>query len=246
MSSPFSDVNPAGSHLGGVNVLFDLDGTLTDPFEGITACIQYALHRLGAFCPPQTELAFCIGPPLLGSFAKLLANERADAATPAEVEQAIALYRERFSSIGLFENSLYAGIPELLSALRERGARLYVATSKPHVFARQIVEHFGLNEHFHAVHGSELDGTRSEKSEVIGWLLAAEGLAPDSCLMVGDRHHDIHGAARHGIPAVGVLWGYGSEDELQGAGARAVCAAPPTLERALVQLAGGLAGGRTR
>ncbi len=219
-----------------MNVLFDLDGTLTDPFEGITACIQYALRGLGAFCPPQSELAFCIGPPLRGSFAELLANERADGVTPAEVEQAIALYRERFSSIGLFENSLYAGIPELLSALRERGARLFVATSKPHVFARQIVEHFGLGEHFHAVHGSELDGTRSEKAEVIGWLLTTEGVSPDTCLMVGDRHHDVHGAATHGIPAVGVLWGYGSLDELHHAGAHAICAAPSALEEALVYL----------
>ena len=223
-------------------MLFDLDGTLTDPFEGITACIQYALRGLGAFCPPQLELAFCIGPPLRGSFAQLLgnslpANARSEGATAAEIEQAITLYRERFSTIGLFENSLYEGIPELLSSLRARGARLYVATSKPHVFARQIIEHFDLARHFAAVHGSELDGTRSDKSEVIGWLLATEDLAAHTCLMVGDRHHDIHGAAAHGIPAIGVLWGYGSHDELQNAGARDVCAAPGTLEEVLVSVA---------
>ena len=137
-------------------IFFDLDGTLTDPKPGITRSIQYALDRLGQpTIPTEDELTWCIGPPLRASFVKLLGGE-----TSADL--AVALYRERFSDVGLYENSLYAGIRDVLSALRASGRRLFVATSKPHVYATRIIEHFDLRRHFERVFGSELDGTRAE------------------------------------------------------------------------------------
>jgi phosphoglycolate phosphatase len=212
-----------------VNVLFDLDGTLTDPREGIVACLKYALLGLGHDCPSDLDLARFIGPPLKESFAVLLHT-----ADRKQINAAVELYRQRFSSKGMLENTVYPGIHSALTTLRGRGALLFVTTSKPRVFAERIVEHFGLKEYFCAVYGSELDGTRSDKSELIAHVLQAESLSPHSTVMVGDRAHDVVGAKVHGVFPIGVLWGYGSSDELIAAGATTLCAKPETLDNMLL------------
>jgi phosphoglycolate phosphatase len=207
-----------------MNLLFDLDGTLTNPFSGITKCIGYALDRLGKESPPKESLHWCIGPPLKDSFAKLLASDD-DAIT----EKAVAFYRERFSTVGLFENEVYDGIPEALEALRKNGHTLYVATSKPAVYAERIIAHFDLQRYFKCVFGSELDGTRSDKTSLISHILKRELIAPSETWMVGDRVHDIVGAAQNGVYGFGVLWGYGTKDELENSGARALFKTPREL-----------------
>lgn len=206
-----------------MNVLFDLDGTLTDPKTGILGCIRHALEVLGKPCPPERELVGAIGPPLRETFAELGVGD------PAAVERAVAAYRDRFTSVGMFENEVYHGIPELLAALREGRARLFVATSKPQVFAEQILAHFGLAHHFDAVFGSELDGARSDKGALIQWLLRTANLAAEDCIMVGDREHDIRGAKANGVRSVGVRWGYGTREELQRAGAHHLIERPDEL-----------------
>ena len=205
-------------------VLFDLDGTLTDPKPGITRSIQHALRALGLPAPSEDELEWCIGPPLQASFPRLLGSTE-----PALVARAIQHYRERFSTVGLFENALYDGVPEALRNLRAAGCRTYVATSKPRVFALRIVEHFGLSTLFDAVHGSELDGTRADKGELIAHLLDSEGLVADRTLMVGDREHDMIGGARNGLRCIGVTYGYGSADELTRHGAARLAGGPQEI-----------------
>ena len=201
-------------------IYFDLDGTLTDPKPGITRSIQYALQRLDhPTMPTEDELTWCIGPPLRASFVRLLGGE--DSA-----DRAVSLYRERFSEIGLYENAVYDGISEVLTTLSQSGQRLFVATSKPHVFATRIVEHFGLRHHFEHVFGSELDGTRVDKSDLLAYALKVAAVDPVKTLMIGDRSHDMIGARNNGMGAVGVLYGYGSREELVGAGASQVCATP--------------------
>jgi len=191
-------------------VLFDLDGTLTDPFEGITRSIQYALGKMGAGVSAAEELRWCIGPPLWDSFKVLLGTE-----DKSELDRAVAFYRERYTVTGLFENTLIDGIPELLAGLREAGAQLHVCTSKPHAYAGKIVEHFGLMRYFGKVYGSELDGTRSQKTELIGHVLKEEAIEASETLMVGDRKHDLIGASANRVAGIGVLWGYGSREELE-------------------------------
>jgi phosphoglycolate phosphatase len=205
-------------------LLFDLDGTLTDPREGITRSIAHALSSMGHEPPSLDNLLFAIGPPLRGSFGQLLKTE-----DRALIEHALATYRERFSTVGLFENALYPNIRESLSTAKSRGHRLFLATSKPHVYANRILHHFGVHDLFDGVYGSELDGRHDDKGELIAHLLATESLAPERCLMFGDRLHDVIGAAKNGVAAVGVTWGYGSEDELRTAGAQALCHAPHAL-----------------
>jgi phosphoglycolate phosphatase len=209
-------------------ILFDLDGTLTDPREGITRSIAYALERMGLESPPLGELTFAIGPPLRPTLAKLIGDE-----SPAAVARAIALYRERFADVGLFENAVYEGIAEALHALTDRGTTLYVATSKPRVYAERIVRHFGLDAHFEAIHGCELDGTREDKRELLAHLLPHHSVAPGEAAMIGDRGADMVAARHHGVRAIGALWGYGSRDELEGAGAQELCTRPRELAEML-------------
>jgi phosphoglycolate phosphatase len=211
-----------------MNLLFDLDGTLTDPFTGITKCIAYALDKLERKSPSRESLRWCIGPPLKDSFAKLLASDD-DALT----EKAVAFYRERFGTVGLFENEVYDGIPEVLEALQKNSHTLYVATSKPTVYAERIIAHFGLQSYFKCVFGSELDGTRSDKTRLISHILKRELMAPSETAMVGDREHDIIGATDNGIYGFGVLWGYGTRDELENSGAHAFFKTPRELVAAL-------------
>jgi phosphoglycolate phosphatase len=209
-------------------ILFDLDGTLTDPREGITRCIAYALERLGIQPPPLDQLTFAIGPPLRGTFAHLLGDGTRDA-----VELAVRHYRERFGDVGLFENALYEGIGETLSALGESGATLLVATSKPHVYARRIVEHFALDRHFREVHGCELDGTREDKRDLIAHIIPHHGLDASRAVMIGDRGVDMRAGRHHGLAAIGALWGYGSREELLEHGAQRLCDSPRALLAAL-------------
>lgn len=206
-------------------LLLDLDGTLTDSSPGIVRSLQYAMRRVGRPAPPEDELRPQVGPPLHETIAHLLGDD----ADEALQQQAIAAYRERFVEKGMFENAVYDGIVTALQQLKARGLRLLVATSKPHVYARPIIEHYGLAAFFDAVYGSELDGTRGNKGELIAWLMARESLQTDGTMMVGDREHDILGAKRNGLRSAGVLWGYGGLAELQAAGADQLLGAPAEL-----------------
>lgn len=191
-------------------VLFDLDGTLTDPKPGITRCIQYALSELGYKPPDADKLHWCIGPPLKDSFSQLLKTK-----DDILVEQALRLYRSRFSTIGLFENSLYPQIPETLKIIRAAGYQTFVATSKPQIYATRIIEYFDLASLFDGVYGSELDGNRSVKGDLISYILERESLSPSAVVMVGDRFHDIIGAKKNNLASIGVTYGYGSREELE-------------------------------
>jgi phosphoglycolate phosphatase len=198
------------------NVLVDLDGTVTDPFEGIAGCIRHAMRSMELEAPQEDELRGAIGPPLRQSFARLLARHGAE----GRVEEALRSYRERFSAVGLLENRVYPGVPEMLGELNAAGCRLFIATSKPTVFARRIVDHFELSRYFEGVYGSELNGRLENKGDLIRFVLEEEGIAAVDAAMIGDRSHDVAGAKANGVFAVGVLWGYGSREELEGADVR--------------------------
>lgn len=203
-------------------IYFDLDGTLTDPKPGITRSIQYALKKLDQPVPTEDELTWCIGPPLHASLKRLTGTQEL-------ADRALLLYRERFADVGLFENEAYGGIEETLSALAATSPRMFVATSKPRVFAERIIDHFGLRRYFVRVFGSELDGTRVDKGDLLRYALDEEKVDPRSAVMIGDRSHDVVGARKNGMTAIGVLYGYGSEVELRDAGAHHICAAHPEL-----------------
>jgi phosphoglycolate phosphatase len=212
------------------HLIFDLDGTLTDPRTGITRCWAYMLERLGRAAPPLHELERFIGPPTRDVASELLGTDDA-----TELERAIAIYRERFSSVGLYENQLYPGIGEVLAGLQQQGFALWVCTSKPHVFARRILEHFALNAHFRAVYGPELDGTRADKLDLLGYLLPRESIDPARALMIGDRMHDIRAARHCGARSLGVTYGFGSLEELTAAGADAICDSVAELPSAIAR-----------
>lgn len=198
-------------------ILFDLDGTLTSPAVGITKSVNYALEFFGIYTEDLCELHKFIGPPLKESFMKYYGfdEERANLA--------VDKYREYFRETGIYENELIDGIDVLLRKLSEDGRQLIVATSKPKVYADIILEHFGLMKYFSQVCGSELDGTRVKKDEVITYALEKAGISdPEAAVMVGDREHDVFGAKKAGIECIGVLFGYGSREELQVAGAEYV------------------------
>ncbi|MDT3427406.1 phosphoglycolate phosphatase [Paenibacillus forsythiae] len=191
------------------HILFDLDGTLTDPKLGITKSVQYALAKFGIAENNLDRLEPFIGPPLAHSFREFYGFSEEQA------WQAVQYYREYFADKGIFENELYPGIPGLLDMLTRRQAVLIVATSKPLVFAEKILKHFKLEHFFHAVVGSGLDGTLSDKSEIIRNILEKENLEPARTVMIGDRKHDIIGAHNNGISSIGVLYGYGSAAEME-------------------------------
>lgn len=220
-------------------VLFDLDGTLTDPAVGITRSVAYALEQLGR--PPLAagELLRFIGPPIQEGFADVAGIATAD------VDRAVTAYRDYFAVTGIFENELYVGIVDVLQQLLGRGVRLAVATSKPTVFARRIVQHFAIAEFFEVVGGAELDGSRRHKADVIAHVLASLGEDTGRVVMVGDREHDVLGAAVHGLPCIGVGWGYGSELELRNAGALAVVARVDDLAEFLLEESIGDVTGQT-
>ena len=192
------------------NLLFDLDGTLTDPKIGISRCIQYALSALGHEPPNTDTLDWCIGPPLQYSFGRLLDSTDVDL-----LGQAVHLYRQRFAAIGLFENRVYDGIPKVLAELQQRGCRLFLATSKPRIFAEQILDHFNLAGYFETAYGSELNGQLTDKTSLVRHILAIEGLQPDRTMIIGDRKFDIIGGKANGIRTGAVTYGYGTREELE-------------------------------
>ena len=195
-------------------ILFDLDGTLTDPKEGITTCVQYALASFGIEEPDLDKLEPFIGPPLKDSFMKFYDFPEEQAS------EAIDRYREYYTSGGMFENAVYEGIPQLLQSLKDAGKILYVATSKPEEFSKQILEHFGLAGYFDYVAGASMDERRVKKGDVIRYLMDTMGVFDtEQMVLVGDREHDVLGAKENGIDCVGVLFGYGSREELEQAGA---------------------------
>ena len=192
------------------NILIDLDGTLTDPKVGITTSARYGLAKVGHPIADSENIDWIIGPPLKASLAKILnVDVHADLA-----EQALLGYRERFSVTGLFENHLFDDVTSTLQELKKQGYKLFLATAKPEVYARQILQHFELLQYFDYPYGSELTGERTNKGDLIGYILEQEKLEPTECLMVGDREHDIFGARRFGIETIAVEYGYGSKQEL--------------------------------
>jgi phosphoglycolate phosphatase len=192
------------------NILIDLDGTLTDPKVGITGSARYGLAKIGHAIDENTNIDWIIGPPLKASLAKIL-NVALD---DDLAEQALLGYRERFSVTGLFENEVYPQVAETLAALKQQGYKLFVATAKPTVYAQQILEHFELAPFFCKIYGSELSGERTNKGELIAYILEQEQLVAAECIMVGDREYDILGARRNGMDSIGVTYGYGTQDEL--------------------------------
>jgi phosphoglycolate phosphatase len=203
-------------------VLFDLDGTLTDPFIGITRSIQHALRQMGQEPPPSEELRRYIGPPLQANFMEMLGDETMTA-------QAVSFYRERYGEVGKFENELIPGITDALQTITDAGYTLFVATSKLESYSLDIIDHFGLTRFFRRVHGSALDGSRADKGELIRHILTTERLDPQRTIMIGDRRHDAHGATKNDVRAIGVLWGFGDRAELEEAGATRIATRPAEL-----------------
>ncbi|MBF0278166.1 MAG: HAD hydrolase-like protein [SAR324 cluster bacterium] len=211
-----------------MHILFDLDGTLTDPKEGIIACIRFALSTLEFEVDRNTQFESFIGPPLHDSFQKLFRNDEL-------TKKAVEVFRKRYSSIGLFENLVYDGIEECLASMHEKGCSKFIVTSKPAVFANRIIEHFKLKKYFKFVYGSNLDGSLADKTKLLEHVLESEKMAPHEAIMVGDRKFDVMGAKNHGIKAIGVSWGYGTEQELQEAGADRICHHPSELYESIFQ-----------
>ena len=203
-------------------LFFDLDGTLIDSAVGITRCVAHAFERLGEPVPSQEALRGWIGPPLRDSFGPLLGDA-------ARTERAVEYYRERFDSHGWAEHEVYAGIGEAVAALAADGHRLAVVTAKNEPHARRIVAHLPFGHHFRDVVGATPCGRLSHKPELIAEALARLGWSAEDAWMIGDRHMDIHGARHHGMASVGVLWGFGGEAELRGAGATRLVAEPAQL-----------------
>ena len=203
-------------------LFFDLDGTLIDSAVGITRCVAYALERLDHPVPSETELRRWIGPALRVSFKPLLGEDD-------RVEQAVAYYRERFESHGWEEHEVYPGIGDTIEALHAAGHRLAVVTAKNEPHARKIIGHLPFGHRFEDVVGATADGRLSHKPELVGEALARLQLGPAGVWMIGDRHMDIEGARHHGLQSVGVLWGFGHEEELRAAGANALVATPAAL-----------------
>ena len=196
-------------------ILFDLDGTLTEPAEGITNSVCYALKKFGIESKPENELRF-IGPPLHKSFQMFYGMNEEDSF------KAVDYYREYFAPKGIYENRLYDGMAEALDKLIFKGYTLAVASSKPEVFVRQVLEYFQIADRFEVITGSELNGERTDKAEVVAEALRRLDAVADDCCMIGDRSHDIEGAHKCGVLAAGVLWGYGSREELKAAKADAI------------------------
>lgn len=198
----------------GRTILFDLDGTLTDSGEGIINCATLALNHFGLPVPDRETMRVFVGPPLDETFIKF--------GVPADkTDEAIAVYRSRYTTVGKFENKPYPGVEQLLQDLKQQGHRLFVATSKPEGMSVEILKKFGLAKYFEMICGATLDGSRSKKADIITYLLERSG-GTENAIMVGDTAYDIIGAKAHGMPAIGVSWGYGKVEDMESAGARAI------------------------
>ncbi|EHK9494729.1 HAD family hydrolase [Enterococcus faecalis] len=211
-------------------ILFDLDGTITDSGSGIMRSILYATEQLGWPAPSEETLRSFIGPPLYESFLHMAPSAEA-------AQQAVGHYRAYYQRKGMFENHVYPGIPEVLIRLKEAGAKLYIATSKPEEFAKKIITHFDLDRYFTGIYGASMDGHRSKKADVIQYALTEAQLDPtkETIIMVGDRNHDILGAQQNGLDSIGVLYGFGEETELQEAGATFLVHSPKDLGAILLR-----------
>lgn len=208
-------------------LFFDLDGTLTDSREGIINCLVYALEEMG-FEVPEDKEKF-LGPSLYQSFSEFCGMD------DEQVERAVKIFRGRYSDTGLFENRVYDGIEPMLGRLRDSGRELFVATSKPEPFAVRILEKFGLSHYFRFIGGADINGSRNEKWEVIDYVLENNGITDkSSVLMIGDRYNDVNGAKKTGIRCMGVLWGYGSQEELTESGADYIAQTPQMLTDMLI------------
>jgi phosphoglycolate phosphatase len=213
-------------------LLFDLDGTLTDPRAGIVRCMRYAFEKLGVPSPSDDALASFIGPSLRGTFATLLDTSDTDL-----VERALALYREEYGTSGLFENHVYDGVGPMLEHVRLTASTSFVATLKPKPYADRIVHRLGLGHHFAGVYGPEMEGRFDDKVDLLAHLLATERIPAERAVMIGDRAGDIVAARANGVRSIGVLWGYGSEAELSDARPDGLCASPSELALCLSRLA---------
>lgn len=213
------------------NVLFDLDGTLTDPAEGIVRCIQHSLAALDICCPPDEQLTRYIGPPLREVFISICNSE-----DECLIEHAVAIFRERFSTVGLFENTPYTDVSRMLMELNSQSFQLFVATSKPQVYAEKILNHFSLAEHFIEIHGNDLEGRLDDKAELVRELLERRGLQAEETIMVGDRKHDVIAARKNGVSSLGVSYGYGTREELEAAGVDYICSTPLEVVAHIKQL----------
>ncbi len=205
-------------------LFFDLDGTLTDPREGITRCYQYSLEQLGYPYPTQAELVQYIGPPLRCGLPKLLGSEDEEL-----IDAGVRHYRDRFSQVGLFENEVYDGIPELLASLSNAGFGLYVVTAKPAVFAKRILSHFNLEKYFVEIYGPELNGRFDDKTELIEHILREQGFQPAETVMIGDRASDIAAGKANGTRTLAVTYGFGDMEELTGAEPDYICPSPAAI-----------------
>ena len=212
-------------------VFFDLDGTLTDPGEGITNSVAYSLKKNGIEPPVREELYKFIGPPLVDSYMKYYGFSSDGA------RRAVDDYREYFRDRGIFENKVYDGVLELLENLKKAGKKIVLATSKPEPFAKTILSHFGLDKYFHFVAGALMDETRTKKGDVIRYALESCGSPSlESVIMIGDREHDIIGAKENGLCSIGILYGYGSNEELSSAGADFIAQTPCDVAEIILKL----------
>ena len=212
------------------HILFDLDGTLTDSAPGITRCLAHGIRSVGGNPPPLSSLRSYIGTPLSQVFQALLPG-----GDSARIDEAVAAYIERFDRLGIYENSVYPGIPEALDILKSDGCDLYVATAKEQDVALRVIEHFGLDKAIQAVFGALFDRGIDSKEDVLGLGLRTLDIAPVDAIMVGDRHHDIGAACALGVRSIGVSWGYGSSSELSSA--HAIVHSPANLVDALRRVA---------
>ncbi len=209
-------------------VLFDLDGTLTDPGEGVTNSVAYALEKFGISVSDKRELYRFIGPPLLYSFENFYGFSESDA------KKALGYYREYYSKTGIFQNAIYDGIKELLSDLKKSGKKLVVATSKPEHFAKIVLEHFDILKYFDFLGGASLDESRSEKNEVMEYAVKTCNIDTSRAIMIGDRHFDIDGAKLFGMDSIGVLFGYGTREELEKSGATYIADSADEIRKILL------------
>ncbi len=211
-------------------VLWDLDGTVLASKQGVFRSVEYALNRLSLPIPTESDLIAFLGPPLHEGFSKVCHVPN------ALVDDAVRLYREYYNGGGKLEASIFEGVADTLKLLQENGIPSFITTSKPQIFAKQILSHFQIDNLFSAIYGSELDGTRSHKDEVLRYCISEQHLDTDSIVLVGDRHFDVFGAQKVGIPCIGVLYGYGTRNELEKAGANHIVENASELQSLLLNV----------
>ena len=219
------DVSPAGPPI----VFFDLDGTIVDSFEGLSNSYRHTFAAMGAPMPPDGELRRCVGPPLRGNLARLLATDDL-----ALVESAVVHFRAYYATRGWAENRVYDGVRDLIAALRSADTRLVIATGKPRVYAERILAHEGLASQFEGVIGPPLDAGKDDKAVLLAHELPARGLVSPGAPLIGDRREDVRAALANGLHPIGITWGYGDHAELSGAGATTILASPEDVRAHLL------------